>query len=208
MNYKRLFDEIDKHLMEYEKPSAYINDLLKEGKLDEYPFSMLSDLKKVDQNIKYHPEGSVWNHTMLVLDEAASRRGKSENPRVFMWTALLHDIGKGPTTRVRKGRIVSYEHERVGAKMAAEFLKAFDMDESFIKGVTSLVRWHMEPLFAAKELPFSNIRGMLQDVSLEEISLLSLCDRFGRGDMSKEKMEDEEKGIRTFIEKSKRIMKS
>lgn len=208
MDNLRLFDEIDKHLMEDEKPSIYINSLVKKGDLDGYPFNMLSDLRNVDQNIKYHPEGSVWNHTMLVLDEAAIRRGKSENPRAFMWTALLHDIGKGPTTRVRKGRIVSYEHERVGAKMAAEFLKVFGLDENFIKSVTALVRWHMEPLFAAKELPFSNIKGMLQDVSLDEISLLSLCDRFGRGDMSKEKMEDEEKGIKMFVEKSKGIMEN
>lgn len=205
MDKKALFNDIEKHLLDDERPSVYLNNLLTKGELNEYPFMMLSDLTDVDQNTKYHPEGSVWNHTMLVVDEAAKRRNMSDKPRVFMWAALLHDIGKAPTTRVRKGRIVAYEHERVGKKMAVEFLKELDQDDSFIDNVTSLIRWHMEPLFSAKELPFTNIKGMLQDVSIDEIALLSICDRFGRGDMSKQKMEDEEKGIRDFVDKCRRI---
>lgn len=205
MSNTQLFHDIERHIMEDEKPSVYLNELLNKGMLDEYPFAMLKDLTHVEQNLKWHPEGNVWNHTMLVVDQAAKRRDKSENPRAFMWAALLHDIGKAPTTRERKGKLTAYNHERVGKKMAIEFLKEFTEDKEFIERVAALIRWHMEALFALKNLPMSNIKGMLQEVSLEEIALLCICDRFGRGEMSQEKMEDEEKGIEMFVEKCKKV---
>jgi len=66
------FHEFEKHLMEDEKPSEYFNELIKSKKYPmEYPFTMISDLIKTEQNLEYHPEGSVWNHAMLVVDEAA-----------------------------------------------------------------------------------------------------------------------------------------
>lgn len=57
---------------------------------------------------------------MQVIDAAAHNRIKSREPVVFMWAALLHDLGKAPTTRLRKGRITAYDHDRVGAEMAEE----------------------------------------------------------------------------------------
>ena len=51
----------------------------------------------------------------------------------------------------------------------------------------------MQPLFIAKNLPFSDIRGMLSEVDLDEISLFSLCDRLGRGNMSPERLKRKEK---------------
>jgi putative nucleotidyltransferase with HDIG domain len=159
----------------------------------------------VEQNVKYHPEGSVWNHTMMVVDEAAGRRSNSEEPKVFMWAVLLHDIGKKPATIVRKGKITSYNHERIGSRMAAEFLKSLDREPGFIDKVKALVRWHMEPLFVNKGLPFLNIKGMLREVPLDEITLLSTCDRLGRGDMSEQKREDEMKGIDFFLERCRKV---
>lgn len=200
-----LFLEIERHLLEDEKPSAYLDDILNCGCLEVYPYTMLSSLKNVEQSVKYHPEGNVWNHTMLVVDEAARRKAKSEDKRVFMWAALLHDIGKTPATKLRKGRITAYGHEKESSRMVVEFLKKFREDDDFINSVASLARWHMEPLFSEKELPFSNIRTMLHEVPLEEISLLAICDRLGRGDMDDEKKAEEEKGIEDFIKKCRTI---
>lgn len=202
---KELFEDIDRHLMEDEKPSIYLNKLLMENQLKEYPFNMISDLKATDQNTKYHPEGAVWNHVMMVVDEAASKRNESEDPRAFMWAALLHDIGKAPTTRIRNGKITSYNHEKVGRDMSQEFLRNYFSDEDFISRVSRLIRWHMEPLFIAKNLPFANIKQMLIETSLDEIALLSTCDRLGRGDMSPKKAADEKKGIENFVEKCREV---
>ena len=53
-----------------------------------------------------------------------------------MWALLLHDIGKKPTTKVRKGRLTSYDHDIVGADMTKEFLTYFNEEENFITEVT------------------------------------------------------------------------
>lgn len=202
-----LFNDINNHLLEDERPSEYLNKLLKDGLLNDYPFTMLSDLNDVKQNLKYHPEGSVWNHTLLVVDEAAKVKHKSRDMRTFMWAALLHDIGKKPTTRLRNGKITSYNHDIVGKGMSEDFLSFFEADSEFKKNTSALVRWHMQPLFTAKDLPFSNIEKMLSEISLSEIALLSLCDRLGRGNMTQEKIEDEKRGINIFIEKCNDVLK-
>lgn len=202
-----LFNDINNHLLEDEQPLEYLDKLLKDGLLNDYPFTMLSDLKDVKQNLKYHPEGSVWNHTLLVVDEAAKVKHKSRDMKTFMWAALLHDIGKKPTTRLRNGKITSYNHDIVGKDMSEDFLSFFEADSEFKKNASALVRWHMQPLFTAKDLPFSNIEKMLSEIPLSEIALLSLCDRLGRGDMTQEKIEDEKKGINIFIEKCNDVLK-
>jgi tRNA nucleotidyltransferase (CCA-adding enzyme) len=156
----KLFDEIEKIIMEDDKPSIKLNKLVDEGKLNSYPFRMLEDLIKTEQSITHHPEGNVWNHTLMVVDEAAKRKNLSQEPRVFMWAALLHDIGKAPTTKLRKGKITSYDHDKVGQKLCIDFLREFTDDEEFILRVSILVRWHMQILFVVKELPFADIKSM------------------------------------------------
>ena len=103
-NNKEIFKNIENHLLQDMKPSEYLNWELKNESLNEYPFTMLSDLKNIEQNKQHHPEGNVWNHTMLVIDNAAGVKDKSEDKRVFMWAALLHDIGKAKTTKFVKGK--------------------------------------------------------------------------------------------------------
>jgi tRNA nucleotidyltransferase (CCA-adding enzyme) len=196
------FNEFDVHLMKDEKPSDYFNELSKTGFFNgEYPYTLLGDLIKVPQSPEHHPEGSVWNHTMMVVDNAAERKIHSQSPRVFIWAALLHDLGKAPTTKLRKGKITSYDHDKFGAKLAADFLKEFTNDAGFINQVSKLVRWHMQILFVTKGLPFADIEKMASEVPVSEVALLGLCDRLGRGNMTDEKKLEEEKAVKIFLEK-------
>lgn len=196
---KKIFEEIQYHLLNDTKPSVYINKIMEDGKLSSYPFSMISDLKKVLQNPKYHPEGDTFNHVMMVIDEGVKYKAYSEDERVYMWSLLLHDIGKTPTTKLRKGRWTSYDHDKVGSNMAKEFLKKFDENEEFIEKVSALVKYHMNPLFIVKRLPFGDTDGLLKDTSLKEVALVSLSDRLGRGGMDKEKIIETKKSIKEFI---------
>ena len=107
---------------------------------------------------------------MLVVDNAAKARDKSSHPQVLMWGALLHDIGKAPTTKIRNGRITSYDHDKVGEELSKEFLSQFTNDMDFIDSVSKLVRWHMQLLFVTKKLPFADIKSMLKDVPVNEIA--------------------------------------
>ncbi|MEW8956173.1 HD domain-containing protein [Clostridium sp.] len=199
--HKKLFNEIEEHLLKDEKPSEYFNRLSDNGKLNEYPFSMIGDLKKIPQNLKYHPEGSVFNHLMMVLDEGAKNKEFSGDKRVLMWALLLHDIGKTPTTKLRKGRWTSYDHDKVGGEMAEEFLRYFNEDENFVKEVSALVTYHMNPLFIVKNLPFSDIDGLVENTSLYELGLLSLSDRMGRGGMNSDKRRETFDSIDEFLTK-------
>jgi putative nucleotidyltransferase with HDIG domain len=180
MDTDHIFEDITAHLISDNKPSLYIEELDKQGYFTKYPLSMLHKLKDAEQSPKYHPEGSAWNHTMMVLDEAAKAREKSRNKEVFMWSALLHDIGKPPTTRNRKGKITSYDHDKVGEDLCIEFLQYYNCELDFIDSVASMVRYHMHMLYVLKKLPFADMKGLLKRVDIYELALLCLCDRLGR----------------------------
>src|SRR3712207_9463055 len=82
------------HLLQDKMPSKYIEKLTTNEVFCNYPFTMIRELINIPQSPKYHPEGSVWKHTLLVIDNAAENRRFSENPKVFMWAALLHEDRK------------------------------------------------------------------------------------------------------------------
>ncbi len=192
---QQFYLDIENHLMTDEKPSKYLNY---DNLFTEYPFTMIGDLKNAEQSPVYHPEGNVWEHTMLVVDEAAKRKSESSNERVFMWTALLHDIGKPSTTKLRNGKITSYDHDKVGADLSRKFLAEFNEDSAFIEKVSALIRWHMQVLHVVKSLRFADIDGMKKETSVYDVALLGLCDRMGRlgADGGKE-----EQNIKIFLEK-------
>ncbi len=201
MNY---FDEFTKHLMEDEKPSIYFDKLVENNNYPkEYPYDVVLKLKDIEQNPKYHPEGDVWTHTMMVVDEAAKRKSKSKNPKGFMWAALLHDVGKLTTTKERKGRITSYDHDKVGARVVEECLNYLNLreDEEFCNYVITLVRLHMQILFVVKDNGFAEYERIMESGCIEDIGLLGICDRLGRGSMSKEDTRREEKNIEIFLER-------
>lgn len=158
---------------------------------------MLRKLEPTPQSPVHHPEGNVWNHTLLVVDEAARRREESGDPRAFMWAALLHDIGKPPTTRIHKERITAYDHDKVGARMTQEFLSALTDDRRFMDKVTHLVKYHMQVLYVVNDLPFKDIGGMKRNADVGEVALLCLCDRLGRGGASKR---EEEAQVKMFVD--------
>jgi tRNA nucleotidyltransferase (CCA-adding enzyme) len=205
----KIFEEFEKHLMEDEKPSMYFEKIINnQGVFSEYPFTLLRALVETEQSPQHHPEGNVWKHTMLVVDNAAKVKGLSENPRAFMWGALLHDLGKAPTTKIRKGKITSYDHDKVGAELCRKFLAEFTDEEEFIKQVTALVRWHMQTLFVIKNLPFGDVKAMSLEISIKEIALLSQCDRLGRGEINESKIKEEKENIKSFIRKCEEYLSS
>ena len=200
-----IFAEIQSHLIQDEMPSQYFNQIIQEGCLQDYPLKMLSRMQQTSQSAKHHPEGNVWNHTMLVVDEAAKRKEQSKDAVALMWAALLHDIGKPDTTRKRKGRITAYDHDRRGAVLAGDFLQHYSCKEAFIQKVVALVRWHMQILYVVKDLPFADIPAMQKESDIEEIALLGLCDRLGRLQVNQAL---EENNIAVFLNKVRNTARS
>lgn len=195
-NAERLFSRIEEHLLGDQKPSSALREMINTPDFDSYPFSMLKKLEPTPQSPVHHPEGNVWKHTLLVVDEAAGRRQESSDPRAFMWAALLHDIGKPATTRNRKGRITAYDHDKVGAELTEEFLSAATDDKQLTGKVVALVKYHMQILYVINNLPFKDIGGMKRDSDIREVALLCLCDRLGRHGADQKK---EEEQINMFV---------
>ncbi len=197
-----LFYEIEQHLLQDEAPSVWLNTTRKDSRFKEFPFSMLLALRATPQSPKHHPEGSVWNHTLMVVDEAAKRKVESNDPRAFLWAALLHDVGKAPTTKMRKGRLTSYDHDKVGTGLAREFLREFTEDKAFIERVCGLILYHMQILYVEKGLPQADLEGMRNHTDTGEVALLGLCDRLGRGGAVEEK---ENQIIQEFLKTARKL---
>lgn len=195
-----LFNTITEHLISNEKPSDYLNQLYDSGRFNQWPFSMLGRLKETEQSKIHHPEGNVWNHTMLVLDEAAAVRENSSNPKAFMWAVLLHDIGKPDTTRIKGEKITAYNHDNVGADLSKEFLEAVTSEQYFIAKVYLLVKYHMHMLYILKDLPFSDKEGLISNVDINDIALLGYCDRLGRKAANRNKVMEEYRRFYSMLE--------
>ena len=195
---KQLFKKIDDILQNSDKPSVEIKKLIDNGEFNEKPFIKIKNLENIEQNLVHHPEGNVLNHTLLVIDKASQYKDKSKDKRVFMWAALLHDLGKLTTTKERKGKITAYGHDLQGEILARQFLHQITDDEAFINNVCALVKYHMQPLFYDKKLPYFKEKEIINNSDYDEISLLSLADRLGRSNLCDEKIKQEEKRINSF----------
>ncbi len=137
LSFERIRDEFNKILLG-PNPSKAFRIFYKLGILKAI-FPELHDLVGVKQSEIYHPEGDVFEHTMLMLDHI------SKPNALLGWAILLHDIGKPSTTEIGEdGRIHSYQHEEYGAKMTEDILKRFRFSNKQNKEITQAVRFHMK----------------------------------------------------------------
>ena len=176
--------ELEKVLLTNEKPSIYFKKLKENNKLkDDFP--EVSDLIGVIQSPIHHPEGDVFNHTMMVIDEAAKLKDKATNPLGFMYSALCHDFGKVLTTRTKEdGKIISYNHERVGLKLVRKFLDRISKkeDDEFKNYVLNMTEFHMQPnQLANQNSKLKSTRKLFsRSICPEDLVLLAKADALGR----------------------------
>jgi hypothetical protein len=114
-------------------------------------------------------------------------------------------LGKITNTKIRNGKITAYDHDVAGEKLARDFLNACAQDEKFIKKVCALVRWHMQLLYVTKHLPYSDLKRMASETDVNEVALLSFCDRLGRGGLSQKAAEEDLKNVEYFLQKCAKI---
>ncbi len=69
------------------------------------------------------------------------------------WGALAHDWGKPKTYKVDdRGRIVFYNHERVGAAIAADTMRHLRFAHREVEHMVTLVRHHMRPFALIRQI--------------------------------------------------------
>ena len=89
---ERVAAEWEKLLLKGRKPSKGLAFLRDCGWIDYYP--ELKALIGCKQEPEWHPEGDVWEHTLRVLDAAATMRHYAETENlVLMLADLCHDFG-------------------------------------------------------------------------------------------------------------------
>ncbi|MCF0148465.1 MAG: HD domain-containing protein [Clostridium sp.] len=186
-----VYNKLINILMNEDKPSMQLEVLMNKEDFKESEFNILNKLKNIPQDKNFHPEGNVWNHTKLVIDTAAKIKGFAINTEAFMWAALFHDIGKIETTKFIKGRYRSYNHDKVGKSVTYKILIDY-MDKERAEMIAEIVSFHMHHIYILKDLPFSDIPALIKSSSYNDIILLFICDKLGRGNQS---IEEKEKAL-------------
>ena len=216
---ERLFDELRKLLLKAARPSIGFEFLRRTNLLRFFP--ELEAMVGCPQDPEWHPEGTVWEHTMLVLDEAAAlREGDDADDLVLMMAALCHDVGKPPTTVNVGGRIRSPQHDDLGVPIAQEFLARLRAPSDLAEKVGMLVRVHLAPATLVKgeatAKGYRRLARKLDRVGLNARMLhrVAQADHFGRttpdalarefdaGDVFLERMQDlhiEERGTEDVV---------
>lgn len=178
---ERIFGEIKKGLLKAKKPSIFFNTLREMNQLDIW-FPELKALIGLEQRPDYHLEGDVWNHTMMVIDEGNKHIDNVQEPLAFMLSCLLHDVGKINSTSTTNGIIHSYNHEIIGKKIAATFLKRIANENRLKKYVINMVVLHMALNIYADNNSSIKATNKLYDKSVNpnDLIILSICDNLGR----------------------------
>jgi poly(A) polymerase len=96
----------------------------------------IAAMKGVEQPPEFHPEGDVWTHTLLMLDELR------EPSAALALGVLLHDVGKPPTFRVA-ARIRFDGHVEAGVEIAKQILSRFRISKDESEQVLALIGHHM-----------------------------------------------------------------
>lgn len=181
---ERIFTETEKALLKADKPSIYFRELRAMNHLQEF-FPELEAMAGVGQNPRFHPEGDVFEHTMLVLDEAAKLRGRSAWPLGFMMSALWHDIGKLVATQTQQdGRITAYGHEVLGLETCEAAMRRITNNTKLIAYVKNMSEMHMRPnkLYASDSKKKKTRQMFDLSLSPNDLILLSRADASGKLD--------------------------
>jgi tRNA nucleotidyltransferase (CCA-adding enzyme) len=204
---ERVWGEFEKLLLKAMQPSAGFA-LAREVGVSERLLPEMHALIDCPQEPEWHPEGDVWTHTLLVIDEARQRNGDLDRPRLaaVMLAAVCHDFGKPLTTALVDGRIRSLGHEEAGVAPAAALLDRLNVNSldhfDVRQQVLAITAHHLKPgafYKVREELTDGAFRRLAQRVDMEllaRVAKADCCGRTGRFDCS---------AMDWFLEKSRTL---
>ena len=170
---ERIKDELAKIILS-DNASEGI-DMLHETNLLEYIIPELEKGVGIKQN--RHHIYTIYKHSILSLKHCPS-------PKLEVrLAALLHDISKPQTKRGEGEFATFYNHDHVGARVAAGTLERLRFSRETIEKVKLLVDNHMF-YYNPEEVGESSVRRLIQKVGLEnmkDLIDLRIADRLGSG---------------------------
>ena len=185
---ERVLGEVEKLLLQARRPSIGFALGLELGAIQALMPEMAA-LVGCPQEPEWHPEGDVWVHTLLVLDEARRAIDDLDRARglTIMLGAVCHDFGKPATTAFIDGRIRSPNHEPDGIaptialldRLNVHTIDGFDVRHH----VVGLTAYHLAPgMWRTSSSPVRDgaFRRLAQKVDLELLARLARADCQGR----------------------------
>ena len=136
---ERVRDELTKLLTEGAARRGF--ELLEDTGLLPQLLPEIAAMKGVDQPPQFHPEGDVWIHTRIMLEQLPARSAAT-----LAWGVLLHDVGKPPTFKSAEetgDRIRFDGHVEVGVRMAEEICRRLKFSNEDAEQIIALVANHM-----------------------------------------------------------------
>jgi poly(A) polymerase len=136
---ERIRDELTKILAEGAARRGF--ELLDETRLLPEILPEVAQMKGVEQPPQFHPEGDVWIHTLMMIEQL-----KKECAATLAWGVLLHDVGKPPTFTPPSGpnsRIRFDQHVEVGTRMAEAICRRLRFSNDDMEQIAALVANHL-----------------------------------------------------------------
>ncbi|MDY5955098.1 MAG: CCA tRNA nucleotidyltransferase [Kiritimatiellia bacterium] len=176
---ERIAKEVLRMLCESPRPSRALQ-LLYDSRLLHTILPEAVALRGCAQPPEFHPEGDVWRHTCLMLDELPAPRSER-----LALAVLLHDIGKPSTFSVDEtGRIRFKCHAAVGARLAERILRRWKLPTALVERVVSVVREHMTIVEVCKMRPSRRRRWMGEASFPDTLELARLDLLHSTGDLA------------------------
>jgi len=184
---ERIWGEFEKLLLRARRPSIGLALGLDLGVIARL-FPECQAMVGCPQEPDWHPEGDVWVHTLMVVDEARARIDDLPHPKqvAVMLGAVAHDFGKPATTAFIDGRVRSPGHEDAGVEPASAWLDRLNIHTmggyDVRAQVLGLVAHHLKPgmWHKADKVGDGAFRRLALKVDLELLALLATGECVGR----------------------------
>ena len=205
---ERVFEELRKLLLKGKRPSLGL-EFLRQSTLVRF-FPELESLIGVQQDPVWHPEGDVWTHTLMVIDEASKLRANTPDDLALMLGALCHDLGKPDVTEIVDDRVRSPGHDSHGTVATESFLTRLRAPNALSDQVKALVRHHLAPaLFVQNNAGAKGYRRLARKLDAAGVNMTLLyavarADHLGR--TTDEALARQFPAGETFLERAKRFL--
>lgn len=171
ISWERIGEEVTRILTEGGARRGF--ELLDETQLLKILLPEIEALKGVEQSPDFHPEGDVFTHTLLTLEQISNL--KFQISESLAYGCLLHDVAKPLCINKEGERITFYSHTEKGAEMAVEILKRLKRSRAVWERVEYLVRNHLRHTQAPK-MRLSTLKRFLGEDGIEELLELARID--------------------------------
>ena len=173
---ERIFWELEKVLMEADATSIFFEEL-DEMELTEILFPELHLSKQIEQGKCYHPEGSVYAHSLLALNILPIKERSLE----IMLATLFHDLGKASVETEVNGDKISFKGHAEDLTLATSAMARLTDEKELTESVLNLIKHHMHPYQFKNGVTKRQIRRLASKVDVRKLMKVHKADREGRG---------------------------